>query len=55
MRYIFPERSDFEPCWPVLRKYLGEAAPAATMLVAALYEPEMKIEVEVTARVITTI
>ena len=54
VRYILPERADFEPCWPVLQKYLGAAAPAATMLVAGLYEPEMKIEVEVTARVITT-
>ena len=54
VRYILPERGDFEPCWPVLQRYLGAAAPAATMLVAGLYEPEMKIEVEVTARVITT-
>lgn len=50
VRYILPRREDFEPCWPVLNRYLGEAAPAATMLVADLFEAEMKIEVEVTAR-----
>ena len=22
--YIFPRAEDFEPCWPVFRKYLGE-------------------------------
>ncbi|MEM7078393.1 MAG: RidA family protein [Pseudomonadota bacterium] len=48
--YLFPERADFEPCWPVLRRYLGAAAPAATMLVAGLYDPAMKLEIEVTAR-----
>ena len=24
VRYILARREDFEPCWPVLRKYLGE-------------------------------
>jgi len=50
VRYILPRREDFEPCWPVLRKYLGEALPAATMIVAGLSDPRMKIEIEVTAR-----
>ncbi len=50
VRYILPEREDFELCWPILRKYFGENPPAATMLVAGLYDPRMKIEVEVTAR-----
>ena len=47
--YIFPDAKDFEPCWPVLRKYLGEVRPAATMIVAGLSDPRMKIEIEVTA------
>ncbi len=51
VRYILPRREDFEPCWPILKKYLGATAPAATMLVAGLYETDMKIEVEVTARI----
>lgn len=50
VRYIFPDRSDFEPCWPIFKKYLGEARPAATMLVAGLLDDAMKLEVELTAR-----
>jgi enamine deaminase RidA (YjgF/YER057c/UK114 family) len=47
--YILPRREDFEPCWPILREYLGNARPAATMIVAGLVDPRMKIEIEVTA------
>jgi enamine deaminase RidA (YjgF/YER057c/UK114 family) len=47
--YILPNVDDFELCWPVLRKYLGEIRPAATMLSAQLANEEMKIEIEVTA------
>ena len=50
VRYILPNPDDFEPCWPVLRAAFGTARPAATMLVAGLMTPEMKIEIEVTAR-----
>ena len=50
VRYILPRVEDFEPCWPVLRKYFGEVRPAATMIVAGLADPRMKIEIEVTAR-----
>ena len=50
VRYILPRVEDFEPCWPVLRKYLGEIRPAATMIEAGLSDPRMKIEIEVTAR-----
>lgn len=48
--YILPDRADFEPCWPVLRQVFGEVRPAATMIVAGLVSPDMKIEIEVTAR-----
>jgi 2-iminobutanoate/2-iminopropanoate deaminase len=50
VRYILPQREDFEPCWPVLKEYLGNVRPAATMIQAGLFDPRMKIEIEVTAR-----
>ena len=50
VRYLLPERADFEPCWPVLRARFGEIRPAATMLVCGLADPRMKIEIEVDAR-----
>lgn len=34
---------------PVLGAHLGEVRPAATMVIAGLIRPEMKIEIEVTA------
>jgi enamine deaminase RidA (YjgF/YER057c/UK114 family) len=48
--FILPDRADWPPCWPVVKKWLGNARPAATMMVAGLQVPEMKIEIEVTAR-----
>ena len=50
VRYILPDPADFEPCWPVLRTAFATARPASTMMVAGLMTPEMKIEIEVTAR-----
>ena len=50
VRYMLPDRADFEPCWPVLRARVGPARPAATMMVAGLADPRMKIEIEATAR-----
>ena len=50
VRYILPRAEDFEPCWPVLRKYFEPVRPAATMIQAGLSDPRMKIEIEVTAR-----
>ncbi|MFF2078857.1 RidA family protein [Kitasatospora sp. NPDC058162] len=50
VRYLLPERADFEPCWPVLRRRFGEVRPAATMQVCGLADPRMRIEIEVTAR-----
>jgi enamine deaminase RidA (YjgF/YER057c/UK114 family) len=49
VRYVLPEASEFELCWPVLRKYFGEVRPAAMMISAGLADPRMKIEIEVTA------
>ena len=50
VRYILPNRDDFEACWPILKKYLADARPAATMIQAGLSDPRMLIEIEVTAR-----
>jgi len=50
VRYLLPDRDDFEPCWPVLRRAFGVARPAATMQVCGLSDPRMRIEIEVTAR-----
>ena len=47
--YVLPDASQFEKCWPVLRKYLGEVRPAAMMISAGLADPRMKIEIEATA------
>ena len=49
VHYLLPKAADFEPCWPVLRKYFGEIRPAATMMECGLADPRMKIEIEVTA------
>ena len=49
-RYILTRAEDFEPCWPVLQRYLGSVRPAVTMIVAGLADPRMLIEIEVTAR-----
>jgi enamine deaminase RidA (YjgF/YER057c/UK114 family) len=48
--YILPDAADFPLCWPVLRKYLGEAKPAATMICAGLSDPRMRIEIQVVGR-----
>jgi enamine deaminase RidA (YjgF/YER057c/UK114 family) len=50
VNYVVPDAADFQPCWPVLRKYFGVAKPAAMMISAGLLDPRMKIEIEVTAR-----
>ncbi len=51
VRYIFPDKADFQPCRPIFKKYLGIARPAATMFVAGLLDERMKLEIEVTARI----
>lgn len=50
VRYIVPEKAEWPECWPVTSEAFARARPAATMISAALQEPEMKIEIEVTAR-----
>jgi enamine deaminase RidA (YjgF/YER057c/UK114 family) len=48
--FILPHRADWPPCWPVVKRWLGTARPASTMLVAGLQTEAMRIEIEVTAR-----
>jgi enamine deaminase RidA (YjgF/YER057c/UK114 family) len=50
VKYIMPDRTDFQRILPVLQRYLGDIRPAATMIEAGLLDPRMKIEIEVTAR-----
>ena len=50
VHYILPAASEFELCWPVLKRFFGDIKPAATMFEAGLAKPEMRIEIEVTAR-----
>jgi enamine deaminase RidA (YjgF/YER057c/UK114 family) len=52
VRYVLPDRADFEACWPALRRAFGAAPPAAMMVVAGLLDPRMRIEIEVTAIVV---
>jgi enamine deaminase RidA (YjgF/YER057c/UK114 family) len=48
--FIVPDRADWPPCWPVVKKYLGRAKPASTLIHAGLQTDAMRIEIEVTAR-----
>jgi enamine deaminase RidA (YjgF/YER057c/UK114 family) len=48
--FIVPRREDWEPCWPVVKQYLGKARPASTLIHAGLQTDAMRIEIEVTAR-----
>jgi len=50
VRYLLPDRADFEACWPVLRRAFGAVRPAATMQECGLSDPRMRFEIEVTAR-----
>ena len=51
VHYLFPDRHDFEPCWPVFARWLGQSRPAATVIIAGLLDDRMKLEIEITARV----
>lgn len=49
VQYTITDAKYAEELTPILGKYLGKIKPAATMVVAGLIKPEMKIEIEVTA------
>ncbi len=50
VRYILPDAADWPDCWPITAAAFARARPAATMIVAGLQEPAMRIEIEATAR-----
>ena len=47
--YILTDVAFMEEIAPALAEAFGEVRPAATMIVAGLVNPEMKVEIEVTA------
>lgn len=47
--YIITDASFMEQIIPALSETFGEIRPAATMIVAGLVNPAMKVEIEVTA------
>ena len=49
VQYTITDRDYVQDVVPVLGRHLGTIRPAATMVIADLIEPEMKIEIEVTA------
>ena len=49
VNYYLPDRTEFEPCWPILSAAFGANPPAATMVEAGLIDPKYRIEIEVTA------
>lgn len=49
VQYTVTDAALVEALVPVLGQYFGEIRPAATMVVAGLIRPEMKVEIEVTA------
>lgn len=49
--YYLTDIADADRVFPIFGEFFGEIRPAATLLaVSALYKPEMKIEIEVTAK-----
>ena len=48
--YYITDAAYVDRVFPILGEYFGEIRPAATMVVCGLNKPEMKIEIEVTAR-----
>src|SRR5438132_6048974 len=54
VRYYVPNAADWPAIVPVLGEIFGTIRPAATALFCGLVDPRMKIEIEVTARLTTT-
>ncbi|MDW6021975.1 RidA family protein [Mesorhizobium sp. BAC0120] len=48
--YYVTDRDYVDLVFPILGEAFGEIRPAATMIVCQLNKPEMKIEIEVTAK-----
>jgi enamine deaminase RidA (YjgF/YER057c/UK114 family) len=50
VRYYLTDPGHWDLLAPIFGQYLGEIRPASTAIVCALPDPEMKIEIEVTAK-----
>ena len=50
IRVYLADEADFRAVAPIVGKYMGEARPANTTIVAKFVDPRMRIEIEVTAR-----
>ena len=48
--YYLTDRSDFPKLAPIFGEHFRDIRPASTAIICQLIEPEMKIEIEVTAR-----
>ena len=51
VRYYITDMSDYDAIVEVLGQTFADIRPAATMVVCGLTTPEMKVEIEVTARI----
>ena len=49
VRYIVTDTAYADPVFSVVGRWFADIRPAATMIVAGLIRPEMKIEIEATA------
>ncbi|MEK9722628.1 MAG: RidA family protein [Rhodospirillaceae bacterium] len=49
-RYIVADGADWETVGAVIGEHFRDVRPAATAIVAALVDPRMKVEIEVTAK-----
>jgi len=51
VRYYLVDQADYDELVATLGPLFGDIRPAATMVICGLTMPEMKIEIEVTARI----
>jgi len=49
VQYTVTDKAYIKDVLPIIQAELGDVLPAATMVIAGLVKPEMKIEIEVTA------
>lgn len=49
VNYILTDAAYVDAVFAVVGSYFGDIRPAATMIIAGLVRPEMKVEIEVTA------
>ncbi|WP_026783319.1 RidA family protein [Pleomorphomonas koreensis] len=49
VRYIVTDAAHADPVFAVVGRWFADIRPAATMIVAGLIRPEMKVEIETTA------